>query len=95
MTTGSFSEREGVLYVAQDYGLFRKYGLDLTLVQVRQRPRRHVRVGFGRIFVALGISISRQPWGDFRRGGSGFVAGFINKLTETFVANRRSKTRRN
>jgi ABC-type nitrate/sulfonate/bicarbonate transport system substrate-binding protein len=32
MTTGSLSEREGVLYVAQDQGFFRKYGLDLTLV---------------------------------------------------------------
>jgi ABC-type nitrate/sulfonate/bicarbonate transport system substrate-binding protein len=35
MTTGSLSEREGVLYVAQDQGFFRKYGLDLTLVQVQ------------------------------------------------------------
>jgi ABC-type nitrate/sulfonate/bicarbonate transport system substrate-binding protein len=35
ITSGSASERDGVLYVAQDQGLFRKYGLDLTFVQVR------------------------------------------------------------
>jgi ABC-type nitrate/sulfonate/bicarbonate transport system substrate-binding protein len=38
ITTGAASEREGVLYVAQDQGYFRKYGLDLTLVQVRNGP---------------------------------------------------------
>jgi hypothetical protein len=27
MTTGAFSEREGVVFVAQDQGFFRKYGL--------------------------------------------------------------------
>ena len=38
VTSGSASERDGVLYVAQDQGLFRKYGLDLTFVQVRNGP---------------------------------------------------------
>ena len=38
ITTGSSSEREGALYVAQDLGYFRKYGLDVTLVQVRNGP---------------------------------------------------------
>jgi ABC-type nitrate/sulfonate/bicarbonate transport system substrate-binding protein len=33
ITSGSASERDGVLYVAQDQGLFRKHGLDLTFVQ--------------------------------------------------------------
>ena len=28
MTSGSASERDGVLYVAQDLGLFKKYGVD-------------------------------------------------------------------
>ena len=31
VTTGSSSERESALYIAQDQGYFRKYGLDLTL----------------------------------------------------------------
>ena len=38
MTTGSFSEREGVVFVAQDQGFFRKYGLDLRFVHVRSGP---------------------------------------------------------
>jgi ABC-type nitrate/sulfonate/bicarbonate transport system substrate-binding protein len=38
ITSGSASERDGVLYVAQNQGLFRKYGLDLTFVQVRNGP---------------------------------------------------------
>src|SRR5438132_8135881 len=35
MTSGSASERDGVVYVAQDQGFFRKYGLNLSFVQVR------------------------------------------------------------
>ena len=38
MTTGSFSEREAAMYVAQDQGFFRRYGLELTFVQVRNGP---------------------------------------------------------
>jgi ABC-type nitrate/sulfonate/bicarbonate transport system substrate-binding protein len=38
MTTGSFSEREAAMYVAQDQGFFRRYGLDLNFVQVRNGP---------------------------------------------------------
>jgi hypothetical protein len=34
MTTGSFSERETAMFVAQDHGFFRRYGLDLTFVHV-------------------------------------------------------------
>ena len=92
MTTGSLSEREGVLYVAQDQGLFRKYGLDLTLVQVRNGP-----VGMS----ALSSGESRMHWGSVSAANLGaiaegadlvFVAGFINKLTGTFVANPKIKS---
>ena len=38
MTSGSFSEREAAMYVAQDHGFFRRYGLDLTFVTVRSGP---------------------------------------------------------
>src|SRR2546425_7312403 len=38
MTTGSFSEREAAMFVAQDQGFFRRYGLDLTFVHVRSGP---------------------------------------------------------
>src|SRR5215831_11202556 len=38
MTSGSASERDGVVYVAQDQGFFKKYGLDVSFVQVRNGP---------------------------------------------------------
>ena len=72
MTTGSLSEREGVLYVAQDQGFFRKYGLDLTLVQVRNGPVGMSALASGEFFVALGIGIRGESGRHCRRGGSGF-----------------------
>ena len=87
VTTGSASEREGALYVAQDQGYFRKYGLDLTLVQVRNGP-----VGMS----ALSSGESLLHWGSASAANLGaiaegadlvFVAGFINRLTGTFAVN--------
>jgi ABC-type nitrate/sulfonate/bicarbonate transport system substrate-binding protein len=87
MTTGSFSEREGAIYVAQDQGFFRKYGLDLNFVQVRSGP-----VGMS----ALTSGDSQFHWGSVTAANLGaiaegadflFVAGFINKLTGAFVVN--------
>ena len=65
MTTGSLSEREGVLYVAQDQGFFRKYGLDLTLVQVRNGP-----VGMS----ALASGESLLHWGSVSAANLGAIA---------------------
>jgi len=92
MTTGSLSEREGALYVAQEQGLFRKYGLDLTLVQVRNGP-----VGMS----ALSSGESLLHWGSVTGANLGaiaegaelvFVSGFINKLTGMFMANPKIKS---
>jgi len=35
ITFGSLSERETALFVARDYGIFNKHGLDVKLVHVR------------------------------------------------------------
>src|ERR1051325_967394 len=92
MTTGSFSEREGAVYVAQDQGFFRKYGLDLSFVQVRSGP-----VGMS----ALSSGESQFHWGSVTAANLGaiaegadfvFVAGFINKLTGAFVVNPKIRT---
>src|ERR1051325_1532550 len=92
MTTGSFSEREGAVYVAQDQGFFRKYGLDLTFVQVRSGP-----VGMS----ALSSGESQFHWGSVTGANLGaiaegadflFMAGFINKLTGAFVVNPKIRT---
>lgn len=92
MTTGSFSEREGVLYVAQDYGFFRKYGLDLTLVQVRNGPVGMSALASGESLLHWG-SVSAANLGAIAEGADlVFVAGFINKLTGTFIANPKIKS---
>src|SRR6266566_3309307 len=91
VTTGSSSEREGVLYVAQDQGFFRKYGLDLTLVQVRNGPVGMSALASGESLLHWG-SVSAANLGAIAEGADLiFVAGFINKLTGTFVANPKIK----
>jgi NitT/TauT family transport system substrate-binding protein len=92
MTTGSFSEREAAIYVAQDQGFFRKYGVDLNFIQVRNGP-----VGMA----ALSAGESQFHWGSVTAANLGaiaegadivFLAGLINKLTGAFVVNPKIKS---
>jgi NitT/TauT family transport system substrate-binding protein len=87
MTTGSQTEREAAPYIARDRGLFRRYGVDVELV--------HVRSGLVGT-AALSTGESQLHWGSVTNANLGaiaegadlvFVAGFINKLTGTLVAN--------
>jgi ABC-type nitrate/sulfonate/bicarbonate transport system substrate-binding protein len=89
MTTGSISEREGAVYVAQERGFFRKYGVDVSFVQVRNGP-----VGMA----ALSSVETQLHWGSVSGANLGaiaegadlvFVSGFINRLTGMFVSNPR------
>lgn len=92
MTTGSLSEREGVLYVAQEQGFFRKYGLDLTLVQVRNGPVGMSALSSGESLLHWG-SVSGANLGAIAEGADlVFVAGFINRLTGMFLANPKIKS---
>ena len=92
MTTGSLSEREGALYIAQDQGFFRKYGLDLTLVQVRNGPVGMSALSSGESLLHWG-SVSAANLGAIAEGADLiFVAGFINRLTGTFTVNPKIKT---
>jgi len=91
MTIGAISEREGVVYVAQDQGFFRKHGLDLTLVQVRNGAVGIAAVSSGESQVHWG-SVSAANIGAIAEGTDlVFLAGFINKLTGTFVVNPKIK----
>jgi NitT/TauT family transport system substrate-binding protein len=92
MTTGSFSEREAAIYVAQDQGFFRKYGIDFNFIQVRNGP-----VGMA----ALSAGESQFHWGSVTAANLGaiaegadivFLAGLINKLTGAFVVNPKIKS---
>jgi len=87
VTTGSASEREGALYVAQDQGFFRRYGLDLTLVQARNGPVGMAALSSGESFMHWG-SVSGANLGAISEGADLiFVAGFINRLTGVFAVN--------
>jgi NitT/TauT family transport system substrate-binding protein len=92
MTTGSFSEREAAMYVAQDQGIFRRYGLDLTFVHVRSGP-----IGMA----AIASGESQLHWGSATGAVLGaaaegvdlvFVAGVINKLIGNIMASPKIKT---
>ena len=92
ITSGSASERDGVLYVAQDQGMFRKYGLDLTFVQVRNGPVAMSALSSGETQFHWG-SVSGANLGAISEGADlVFIAGFINRLSGMFVANPRVKT---
>jgi len=92
MTTGSFSEREAAMYVAQDQGFFRRYGLELTFVQVRNGPVGMAALSSGESFMHWG-SVSGANLGAISEGADlVFVAGFINRLTGVFAANPKIKS---
>jgi ABC-type nitrate/sulfonate/bicarbonate transport system substrate-binding protein len=92
MTSGSASERDGVIYVAQDLGLFRKHGLDLTFVQVRNGPVAMSALSSGETQFHWG-SVSGANLGAIAEGADlVFVAGFINRLSGMFVVNPQIKT---
>lgn len=92
MTSGSASERDGVLYVAQDLGLFRKYGVDLSFVQVRSGPVAVSALSSGETQFHWG-SVSGANLGAIAEGADlVFIAGFINRLSGMFVANPQIKT---
>src|SRR5258706_15422770 len=92
VTTGSASEREGALYVAQDQGCFRKYGLDLTLVQVRNGPVGMAALSSGESLMHWG-SVSAANLGAIAEGADlVLVAGFINRLTGTITVNPKIKS---
>src|SRR5258705_465636 len=92
MTSGSVSEREGAIYVAQEHGFFRKYGIDVSFVQVRNGP----------VAMSALSSVETQfHWGSVSGANLGaiaegadlvFVAGFINRLSGMFMVNPQIKT---
>src|ERR1051325_854671 len=83
-TFGGLNERSGVLFVARDAGLFRKHGLDATVVDVRNAQGGMSALASGEtqfhVGSATGTSIGAMAGGlDLA-----FIAGLINKLDGTF-----------
>jgi NitT/TauT family transport system substrate-binding protein len=91
MTTGSFSEREAAMYVAQDHGFFRRYGLDLTFVHVRSGPVGMAALAAGESQLHEG-SVTGAVLGSAAEGTDlVFVAGMINKLIGNIMASPKTK----
>lgn len=92
MTSGSVSEREGAIYVAQEHGFFRKFGVDVSFVQVRNGPVGMAALSSGETQFHWG-SVSGANLGAIAEGADlVFVAGFINRLTGMFIANSKIKS---
>ncbi len=92
MTTGSFSEREATMYVAQDHGFFHRYGLELTFVQVRNGPVGMAALASGESQFHEG-SVTGAVLGSAAEGTDlVFVAGMINKLIGNIMASPKIKS---
>jgi NitT/TauT family transport system substrate-binding protein len=92
MTTGSFSEREAAMYVAQDYGMFRRYGLDLTFVHVRNGPVGMAAIASGETQLHSGSATAAVLGAAAEGIDLVFVAGIINKLIGNIMASPKIKT---
>ncbi|HXG50014.1 MAG TPA: ABC transporter substrate-binding protein [candidate division Zixibacteria bacterium] len=92
VTTGSFSEREAAMFVAQDQGFFRRYGLDLTFVHVRSGPVGMAALAAGESQLHEG-SVTGAVLGSAAEGTDlVFVAGLINKLIGNIMASPKIKS---
>jgi len=92
MTTGSFSEREAAMYVAQDYGMFKRYGLDLTFVHVRSGPVGMAAIASGETQLHSGSATAAVLGAAAEGIDLVFVAGIINKLIGNMMATPKIKT---
>ena len=92
ITPASFSEREGLLIVAQNQGFFRKHDLDVQLVLMPNAPVALSALTAGESQFYYGTT-SATSVGAVVGGLDGvFVAGFINKLVGAFAVSRDIKT---
>jgi NitT/TauT family transport system substrate-binding protein len=87
ITFGSFSEREGALFVAEDHGFFRKHGIDARLVHVRSGPVSLSALAAGESQFYNG-SVTGAILGAVAGGlDIVYVGSLIKKLTGTIVVN--------
>jgi NitT/TauT family transport system substrate-binding protein len=92
ITPASFSEREGMLVVAQHQGFFRKYNLDAQVVLMPSGPLALSALAGGDSQFYYGTT-SGASLGAVLNGLDGvFVAGFIKQLVGAFMVGRDIKT---
>ncbi|MGN6730502.1 MAG: ABC transporter substrate-binding protein, partial [Candidatus Binatia bacterium] len=91
-TFGGLNERSGILWVARDAGIFQKYGVDPTIVNVRNAQVGMSALAAGEtqfhVGSATGTSLGAMAGGlDLA-----YIAGLINKLDGAFMVNPSIKT---
>ena len=92
ITPASFTEREGMLIVAQHQGFFRKYNLDAQVVLMPNAPIALSALTAGDSQFYYGTT-SGASLGAVLNGLDGvFVAAFINRLVGAFAVGRDIKT---
>jgi len=92
ITPASFSDREGLLIVAQNQGFFRKRNLDVQLVLMPNAPIAFSALTAGESQFYYGTT-SGTSLGSVVNGLDGvFVAAFINRLVGAFAVGRDIKT---
>ena len=91
-TFGGLNERSGILWVARDAGIFQKYGIDPTIVNVRNAQVGMSALAAGEtqfhVGSATGTSIGAMAGGL----DPAYIAGLINKLDGAFMVNPSIKT---
>src|ERR1700746_180937 len=92
ITPASFSDREGLLVVAQQQGFFRKYNVDAQLVLMPNAPLALSALTAGDSQFYYGTT-SGASLGSVLNGLDGvFVAAFVNRLVGAFAVGRGIKT---
>jgi NitT/TauT family transport system substrate-binding protein len=92
ITPASFSDREGMLVVAQQQGFFRKYNVDAQLVLMPNAPLALSALAGGDSQFYYGAT-SGASLGAVLNGLDGvFVAGFVKRLVGAFAVGRNIKT---
>ena len=87
ITFGSLSERETALFVAQDYGLFTKHGLDVRPVHVRNGAVALSALVSGDAQFYMGAATGSTLGAIANGMDAVFVTSLIHKLEGTFVVN--------
>jgi ABC-type nitrate/sulfonate/bicarbonate transport system substrate-binding protein len=92
ITPASFSDREGMLVVAQQQGFFRKHNVDAQLVLMPNGPLALTALAGGESQFYYGTT-SGASLGAVVNGLDGvFVAGFVKRLVGAFGVGRDIKT---
>jgi len=87
ITFGSLSERETAIFVAKDYGIFNKHGLDVRAVHVRNGAVALSALANGEAQFYMGAATGSTLGAIANGMDAVFVTSLIHTLEGTFVVN--------